>query len=97
VFETDCTITHEGQKFESGGAYLLPCTDGKVRGVVYVNRKAGTVITWHGETIARLDAYTEYRGNFCKMARISFTHEGRKFVGDFCPDWADACKVRSTK
>jgi hypothetical protein len=97
MLEQNCTIEHEGKTYEAGGSYLLPCTDGKVRGIVYVDTQNRTVTTWHGELIARLDALTYYRGNFCRMARISFTHEGRKFIGDYCPNWADACKVRSTK
>jgi len=95
--ETDCKFTHDGQTFESGGSYLLPCTDGRMRGVVYVNNSKRSVTTWHGEHIASLDTTSTYRGNFCTMRRITFTYQGRKFIGEYCPDWADACKVRSTK
>ena len=108
ILETDCTIEHDGQTYASGGAHLLPCTDGKYRGVVYVKMIAqttpaglpwehrATVTTWHGEHIADA-SFTDYQGNFCKMRRIGFTWQGIKFIGDFCPDWAEACKVRSTK
>lgn len=94
--ETDCTITHEGQAFTNGGSYLLPCTDGKVRGMVYVNEKNHTVTTWHGEFIARC-RWVNYRGNFCNMRRVSFSLDGRNFVGDYCPDWSEVVKVRSTR
>ena len=36
LLETNCKIALQGQTYEAGGAYLLPCTDGKYRGVVYV-------------------------------------------------------------
>lgn len=97
MLEKNCTITHEGKVYESGGAYILPCNDGKLRGVVYVRGNLKEVTDWHGNLIARLDTYRNYRGNFCRMARITFTYDGRKMVGEYCPDWADACKVRSTK
>ena len=95
--ETECKFTHEGKTYESGGAWIAECTDGKMRGVVYVNERKGIVTTWHGEKIAELDTLTDYQGNFCKMQRISFTLDGKKFIGDYCPDWAEACKVRTTK
>ena len=97
INETNCTIEHNGQTFESGGAYILPCKDGKLRGVIYVSNDQRTVTTWHGEFIAKVDTVSRYRGNFCKMTRITFTYEGRKMIGEYCADWADACKVRSTK
>ena len=93
--EQDCTLTLGGRTFSSGGAYLLPCTDGKYRGVVYV-KSDGTITTWHGEKLAKA-MLTDYRGNFSRMRRVSFTWNDMKFVGDYCPDWADACKVRTTK
>lgn len=94
--EQDCKIELQGKEYESGGAYIALCTDGKMRGVVYVNSEKRIVTTWHGEFIARM-SYTDYNGNFCKMRRVSFTLDGVKYVGDYCPDWADACRVRSTK
>lgn len=97
--ESDCTIELDGKKFTSGGAWLAECSDGKMRGVVYIRNEHNgycDVGTWHGQKIANAK-YTDYRGNFCKMRRISFTRAGKVFVGDYCPDWADACKVRTTK
>lgn len=106
--EQDCTIEHEGKSYTSGGAYLVECPDGKHRGVVYVSNALSVhgsrgwlsgyadITDWHGNKIARC-IYTDYRGNFCKMRRISFELDGKKFVGDYCPDWSQACKVRSTK
>lgn len=103
--ETDCKITHEGREFDSGGAYILPCTDGKWRGVVYVKINndsptwrgvyRGTVTTWKGEKIADCSA-TYFDGNFCRMSAVSFDWNGHHFTGRYCPDWADACKVHST-
>jgi hypothetical protein len=97
IIEKDCTIKHDGHEFTAGGSYFMQGKSGRIFGAVYVNPKAGTVTTWHGETIAKIDTFTPYRGNFCKMARVTFTFQGRKMIGDYCPDWADLCKVRSTK
>lgn len=111
--EEDCTITHEGKKYTSGGSFILLCSDGKYRGVVYITNELSVhgsrgwlsgyknigyadVTDWHGNKIARC-SYTDYQGNFCTMRRISFELDGRKFVGDYCPNWKNACKVRSTK
>ena len=96
--ETNCKFSHEGIEFESGGSYIGKCSDGLYRGIVYVDFTRKVVTTWHGEVIAPLDRWTLYRGNFTRyMARISFTYNGIKFIGDYCTQWADACKVRSTK
>ena len=94
--ETDCTFEHNGTAYEAGGAYMAKCSDGKMRGLVYINEKTHSVTTWRGETIARC-TWSDYRGNFCKMRRVSFTYQGKKFIGDYCPDWSEAVKVRSTK
>lgn len=94
--ETDCTISHEGRTYEAGGSVLLNCTDGKVRGVVYVNDRDHTVTTWHGERIA-FATWTDSRGNFCKMRRVSFTYAGIRIIGEYCPDWSQMVRVRSTK
>lgn len=106
LLETDCTIEHNGKEYTAGGSYLLPCTDGRYRGVVYIKQDGGstinpkhtwgTVTTWHGEQLARA-GFTDYHGNFCQMRRVSFTWQGMKFIGDYCPDWSEACKVRTTK
>ena len=102
--ETDCMITHEGKTFESGGSYLVDCTDGYRRGVVYA-KPIGTpnttgcpcVTTWHGEYIASAHFGREYRGNFCRMQSVSFTLDGVRYTGRYCPDWSQAVKVRSTR
>lgn len=95
--EQDCKITHEGKEFESGGAYILPCTDGKLRGVVYVNTEKHIVTDWHGNFIAKIKYSSSYQGNFCRMRSISFDWNGHHFTGRYCPDWAECCKVHSTK
>jgi|WetSurMetagenome_2_1015567.scaffolds.fasta_scaffold878088_1 hypothetical protein len=95
--EKDCTFSFQGMAFESGGARIVKCSDNKMRGVVYVNVGKMTVNTWHGDFIAHIDYYTSYRGNFCRMVHITFTIDGIKFIGLYCPDWADACKVWSSK
>ena len=103
IVEAQCTISLRGIDYTASGSYFLLGTDHKYHGMVYVKPTAnsvkygqGTVTTWHGKTIAPM-TFTTYQGNFCTMRRVSFTWQGVKFVGDYCPDWADLCKVRSTK
>ena len=93
--EENCVIEHEGQQFESGGAWLCECTDGYWRGVVYAKPSAGVVTDWHGNMIAAASFGQTYQGNFSKMRSVSFTWQGKRFTGRYCPDWADAIKVRA--
>jgi hypothetical protein len=96
--EKNCTIEHEGKTSESGGSYLLPCTDGKWRGVVYGwGEKKGIVTDWHGNEIAKAHYGRIYQGNFCKMQSVSFQWGGHHFFGRYCPDWSQAVKVRANK
>jgi hypothetical protein len=95
--EQDCTITHKGQQFTAGGAWLADCTDGYRRGIVYADSLKAIVTTWHGEKIADATYGHVYQGNFCKMRTVSFIHDGIKYTGRYCPDWSQAIKVRSTK
>jgi hypothetical protein len=95
--EQNCTVKHEGQSFMSGGAYLLNCMDGIARGIVHADPSKGIVTTWHGKQIARAAFGPVYRGNFCRMQSVSFDFQGVRFTGRYCPDWASAVKVHSTK
>ena len=105
--EESCTISHEGRTFEAGGAWLCDCTDGYRRGVVYakvtnespsgVGYSWGVVTDWHGNQIAKAEFKPTYQGNFCRMRSLSFVVDGVKFSGRWCPDWADAVRVRSTR
>ena len=69
--EGDCTIELQGKMFTNGGAFIAECTDGKLRGMVYVNKEKRAVTTWHGEIISPA-RWSDYQGNFCKMRRVSF-------------------------
>ena len=97
LIEPDCTITHNGATFASGGAVLAPCTDGYWRGVVYQGTDSGTVRTWHGDKLAFASYGRPYQGNFCRMRSVTFTLGGITFHGRWCPDWADMIRVRSTR
>lgn len=97
VNDKECTIELGGKEFTSGGAYIAQCKDLVFRGVVYVSSDKKHVKTWHGEIIAPIDTLRDYQGNFCKMRRVTFTLKGIKFTGDYCPDWAECVKVRSTR
>ena len=94
--DTDCTIELQGKEFTNDGAYICECTDGKLRGMVYLNEDKRAATTWHGNVLS--DArWTDYQGNFCNMRRVSFRYEGRNMIRDYCPDWSEVVKVRSTK
>ena len=95
--EENCKIEHAGKTFESGGSFVVDCTDGFRRGIVYAKPDKGIVTTWHGETIARAKYGSIYQGNFCKMQSVSFTLDGILFTGRYCPDWAQMVRVKSTK
>lgn len=110
--ETNCVIEHEGQTFESGGAWLCDCTDGYRRGVVYAKpdkmnhdwREAmqftasGVVTDWHGNVLAKATFGPVYRGGFgAKMRSVRFTVDGVTYTGRYGCDWAQAVRVRSTK
>lgn len=104
--EENCTITHEGQEFTSGGAWLCDCSDGYRRGVVYAKpiiRVAeghpahGHVTDWHGNKIADAMFGVPYRGNFCMMRSVAFELDGIKYTGRYAPDSSEAVRVRSTK
>lgn len=94
--ETDCKIEHADQTFEAGGAFLLPASDGRFRGVVYVAENPSRVTTWHGETIAPAELGHVYRGPFCRMQSVRFHYKGILFFGRYCPDWAQMVRVRSS-
>lgn len=102
--EQDCTVEHEGRHFTCGGAHLVDCTDGFRRGVVYakvharsLERTIGVVTDWHGAKLADCTFGPIYQGIFCRMRSVSFTLDGVRYTGRYCPDWADAVRVRSTK
>lgn len=57
----------------------------------------GTVTDWHGNKIADARFGAEYFGPFCKMRAVSFTVDGVRFTGRYCPDWSQLVRVRSTK
>lgn len=107
--EQNCTVEFNGSKFTSGGAHIVDCPDGFRRGVVYAKPASealqlspnkpcpGIVTDWHGNKITSAYFGPVYRGNFCKMRSVSFTLDGIKYTGRYCPDWATAVRVRSTK
>ena len=114
LLERDCTISHEGREFASGGAWLAKCSDGYWRGVVYAKPadpiqtpirgqyapsypRRGIVTDWHGNKLADATFGATYRGNYCKMRSVRFALDGVTFTGRYCPDTADAVRVRSTK
>lgn len=53
--ETDCTITHEGRTFESGGAVV---TDEYI--VAYIGPN-GTLTDWHGNRLGEIRVRSSWR------------------------------------
>ena len=97
--EQNCVFEHDGQSYEAGGAWLLQCIDGYRRGVVYAKPTATPpcVTDWHGNTISPARFGPIYNGPFCCMRSVTFTLDGVTFTGRYCPDCADAIRVRSSK
>ena len=108
--EQICVIELEGRHFESGGAWLLDCSDGYRRGVVYVKPNTGPiadmrrfacpgiVTNWHGNKIADARFGSIYRGGFgARMRSVYFTLDGITYTGRYGCDWSQACRVKSTK
>ncbi len=106
--EQDCTITHEGKSFTASGSWLAERADkpGTWAGVVYVREgvlRNGSISichsvgTWHGDFIAVCDLGDIYRGNYCRMRTVSFTHNGINFHGRYCPDTSQAVRVTGRK
>ena len=100
--ETDCVVTHDGQSFAAGGAWIADCTDGIRRGVVYAKperdgHSSGAVTDWHGNFLAVAEYGPRFQGPFCRMRCVSFTFDGVRYCGRYCPDWTNAVRVRSTK
>lgn len=100
--ETDCTITGpNGQTATAGGASLVNCSDGLVRGVVYAKANSdgwhrGQVTDWHGNVIAHATFSGVYRGGFgAKMRTVRFIVDGVTFSGRYGCDWSNAVKVKS--
>jgi hypothetical protein len=99
VNDGNCTMKMGTKEFTSGGAFIGSTNKMDFRGWVYIQQLAGKwyATHWDSAIIAHLDTHTPYRGNFCGMVRISFTLDGIKFVGDYCDEWSQSCRVRSTK
>ncbi len=95
--ETDCTVSHNGQEFSAGGAFLADCSDGYRRGVVYAQAVCLRVTDWHGNIVAPARFGRIYRGNYCRMQSVSFVIAGVTYTGRYCPDTADMVRVRSTR
>lgn len=78
MIETDCTFAG----IECGGAWLVECSDGRMRGVLYAAPKTSEVQDWHG--VLRIPArfgnvWTSNMGD--RRQSVYFTYEGRPFRG----------------
>ena len=107
--DQNCTIEHNGQTFESGGAFIAERADtGKLAGVVYAqwadpktdpHITGGYITNWHGDIKIRAYFGREYRSNFGDKRRsVWFTYKGREMFGVWCStDWNQLVRVREIK
>ena len=82
--EQDCAIEHNGHKFINGGSFLLACSDGYRRGIVYVKEPS---TDHHG------GFFKDYRQNYRAGSgsvttwhgeHIANAHFGIIYRGNFC-------------
>lgn len=79
--EEDCTISHNGQKFTSGGAWLCDCSDGYRRGVVYakpespIPARPGS-ITGPNPSYPCRGSVTDWHGNVIAVAYFGHPYHG---------------------
>lgn len=81
--ETDCTITHEGRTYESGGAFITP-----ERAVVYTSNNVGghlapygELTDWHGKKMGTFERVSVWRQGDGVMYAITADIEGRTYYG----------------
>lgn len=76
--ETDCTIEHEGRKFESGGAVVTG-------NAVFVYLKGNTVTDWHGKVLGNCRVLSWWRtprsAYSPRMYSVEFWIDGVRYVG----------------
>ncbi len=97
--DQNCTLTHEGRTFESGGAFLgtNPKT-GRMGGVLYASEKTGEVTNWHGDI--RIPAYygCTWRSNMGDTRQMVYlAWEGKNFAGIYYKSGSDIVRVRETR
>ena len=94
--DQDCTISHKGQSFESGGAFIGKDKDGKHGGVIYGDWDYKTVSNWNGSIKIPAKYYSEHRGNMGdKRIFVKFTYKGINFFGRWCGlDWSQLIPVK---
>lgn len=102
--DQNCMIEHEGQKFESGGAFIaLNKKTGKLGGRVYThcNPDKGVyeVSNWHGTIKIKASFGTIWTSNFGDRRRsVYFWYEGKAFYGMWCSiDFNELVSVREIK
>lgn len=91
--EQDCTIEHNGQTFEAGGAVV---TNDIIYGYV-VDR---TIRNWHGDTIllriTRTNTTRMWQG--ARLTAVwAVDADGQRWFGKYGSDWADLIRMRPLK
>lgn len=97
--EQDCTITHEGHSFTSGGSWLMTNSKtGKMQGILYASPETNEVTSWDGSL--RIPAYfgKVFQGNMSRRQYCWFTYAGKHFVGiNYSVDWQECISVKEIK
>lgn len=92
--EENCTITHEGKSFSSGGAYLIKNAKGKLEGILY-QYPEHTIGDWKGSfkiPYVVLNRWIGNLGNKCEL--VSFEYLGKRFHGiNYSTDNQDLVRV----
>ena len=81
-----------------GVVYVNPANGDSNPGAPYsspLRSSAGIVTDWHGHKLADASFGARYQSTYCRMRAVSFTFEGRRYAGRYCPDTTQACRVRS--
>jgi hypothetical protein len=104
--EPDCTFTHEGKTFESGGAWLAQRKDtGRYEGILYAKPETHEVTDWHGKLRIQASfgpvwhsAFRDYQGFPQKNRTIRFEYQGKRFSGiQYNIDWSEIVRVKEVR
>jgi len=93
--ETDCTIEHDGQTFEAGGAVVTPDL---ILG--YVNEPKRQVTDWHGTTVLLLVTDIRKHSQWVGRNYVTLSHvwavdvNGQRWYGKYGSDWSDLIRMR---
>ena len=99
--EQDCTFTHEGKQFTSGGSWLCENKKtGKLEGILYAAPKTSEVTSWDGSLRIKAQFGRVFNSNWINNKRqyCWFPYNGKRFIGiNYSVDWNECINVREVK